>query len=68
MRMQVRSLTSLSGLKIQHFHKLWLRLQMRHKSSIAVAVAVVQASAAALIRPLAQELPYAVSMVVKRKK
>ena len=41
---------------------------MRHKSSIAVAVAVVQASAAALIRPLAQELPYAVSMVVKRKK
>ena len=31
------------------------------------AMAVVQASAAALIPPLAQELPYATSMAIKRK-
>ena len=33
-----------------------------------VAVVVLQASAAALIRPQAQELPYATGVAVKRKK
>ena len=30
MRMQVLSLASLSGLRIQHFHELWCRLQKQH--------------------------------------
>ena len=40
MRMQVRSLALLSGLRIQHCHKLQHRLQMWLGSSVAVAVAV----------------------------
>ena len=38
MRMQVQSLASLSGLRIQHFVELWCRLQTRRGSGIAVAV------------------------------
>ena len=37
-------------------------------SSIAVTVAVAETSAEALIRPLAQELPYASGVDIKRKK
>ena len=39
LRLWVRSLASLSGLKIWHCHKLWCRSQMRLGSGIAVAVA-----------------------------
>ena len=39
MRLQVRSLASLSGLRIQHCHELWCRSQMWLRSCIAVAVA-----------------------------
>ena len=39
MRMQVRSLASLSGLGIRHFHELWCRSQMQLGSGVAVAVA-----------------------------
>ena len=38
MRMRVRSLASLSGLRIRRYHKLWWRLQARLGSRIAVAV------------------------------
>ena len=38
MRTQVGSLTSLSGLRIQHCPELWCRLQMQLGSSVAVAV------------------------------
>ena len=38
MRMQVGSLASISGLRIQCCHKLWHRLQMQLGSGIAVAV------------------------------
>ena len=38
---------------------------MQLRSSVAVAVAVAVASAAALIRPLAWELPYASGATVK---
>ena len=34
----VRSLSSLSGLRIQSFPKLWLRSQMKYRSGVAVAV------------------------------
>ena len=39
MRSQVRSLASLSGLRIWCCHELWCRLQMRLGSCAAVAVA-----------------------------
>ena len=38
-RMQVRSLASFSGLRIQHCYELWCRLQVWLGSSVAVAVA-----------------------------
>jgi len=43
MRWQVRSLASLSGLRIQCCRELWCRLQARLRSGIAVAVAVAVA-------------------------
>ena len=39
MRMQVRSLASLSGLRIQRCQELWCRSQMRLRSGVAMAVA-----------------------------
>ena len=39
MRLLVQSLALLNGLRIQCYHELWCRLQMRLQSSIAVAVA-----------------------------
>ena len=38
MRMQVRSLASLSGLRIRHCRELWCRSQRRLRSHVAVAV------------------------------
>ena len=66
MRMRVQSLALLSGLKIQHCHKLWYRLQIRLGSSVAVAVA--QPAAAAPIPLQAQELLYAAGVALKKKK
>ena len=37
-RMQVCSLTSLSGLRIQRWHELWCSLQTQLASRVAVAV------------------------------
>ena len=65
MKMWVQTLASLCGLRIQHCSKLQRRSQKQFRSGIAVTV--TQASAAALIRPLAQELPYANGAAVKRK-
>ena len=64
--MQVRSLTSLSGLRIWHGGELWCRSQRQLGSHIAAAVC--RPPAAVLIRPLAWELPYAVGASLKRKK
>ena len=58
MRLQVPSLASLSGLRIQRCHELWCRLQMRLGSGIAVA----------LIGPLAWEPPYAMGVALKKTK
>ena len=66
MRMQVQSLASLSGSRIWHCHELWCRSQTWLGSHIAVAV--VQLAAAALIRPLAQKLPYAAGTALKKKR
>ena len=38
MRLQVRSLASLSGLRIRRCHELWCRSQTQLRSCIAVAV------------------------------
>ena len=59
MRMQVRSLALLSGLRIQHCYELQCRSQTWFGSGVAVAVAAV------VIRPLAWELPY---VALKKKK
>ena len=53
-------------LRIWHCHKLWCGSQMWLGSGIAVAV--VWTAAAALIRPLAWELPCAVGVALQRKK
>ena len=60
MRTQVRSLASLSGLKIRHYCELWYRLQTQLRSGIAVPTAP--------IRPLAWEILYAVAVALKRPK
>ena len=44
MRLQVRSLASLSGLRIQRCHELWCKSQMQLRSVVAVAVAEAVAS------------------------
>ena len=46
MRLRIRSLASLSGLRIRHCGELWCRLQMQLRSGVAVV-------ATALTRPLA---------------
>ena len=46
--------------------ELWCKQQMQPRSCISVVV--VQAAAAALIGPLAQECPYASSTALKSKK
>ena len=66
MRIWIQSLASLSGLRIWCCHELWGRSQMRLRSRIALAVA--WPVAAALIRPLAWELPCASGMALKKKK
>ena len=65
-RMWVQSLASLSGLRILSCCKLWPRLQIWLRSTVALTVA--QASAAAPVQPLPQELLYAIGMAMKRKK
>ena len=47
MRMQVPSLASLSGLRIQHCHELWWRSQTWLRALVAVAVALALAMAVA---------------------
>ena len=65
MKMRVRSLALLSGLRIRHCHELRCRSQTRLRSSVAVAVS--RLAAVALIRPLAWEPPYAMGVALKKK-
>ena len=62
MRLRVRSLSSLSGLRIWCCRELWCRAQM------CLGAGVVAMATLALIRPLAWELPYAASTALKRQK
>ena len=65
MKMWVQRLALLSGLRIWHCHKLWLGHRC---SSDLVLLWLWCRPAAALIQPLAQELPYAISAAMKREK
>ena len=58
MRLWVRSLASLSGLRIQICHELWCRSQAQLGSGVAVAPT----------RPLAWEPPYATGAALKRQR
>ena len=62
MRIRVRSLASLSWLRIQHCCKLQQRSRMQLGFGVTVAVAV------APIWPLPWELPHATGVALKRKK
>ena len=66
MRMQVRSLASLSGLRIEHCHKPWCRSWMRFGPALLWLWR--RQVAAAPIRPLVWELPHAEGTALKRKK
>ena len=69
MRLRVRSLALLSGLKIWRCRELWCRLQTRLGSGVAVALVLAGVGAAtAPIRPLAWEPPYATGAALKRQK
>ena len=65
-RLQVRSLASLTGLRIRHCHELWCRSQMLLRFSIAVGWCRLAATAP--IRPLAQEPPYAAEAALEKTK
>ena len=63
-RTWVQPLASLSGLNIQYCYKLWWRSQIWLRSHVAVARTLT----AALIQPLAQELPCVGTVAIKQKK
>ena len=65
MRIQVRPLASLSGLRIWHCHELWYRSQMWLGSTLLWLW--YRPAGAALIRPLAWEIPYAPGLALKSK-
>ena len=67
MRTQVRSLTSLSWLRIQCCHELWCSSQTQLRSVVTVAV-VCRPADAAPIQSLAWEPTYAVGAALKRPK
>ena len=66
MKLQVRSLASLSGLRIRHYHELWC--SCRHSLDVALLWLWCRLAAVAPIRALAWELPYAMDAVPKRQK
>ena len=66
MRIQVRSLALLNGLKIQCYHELWFGSQMWLDP--ALLWLWCRLVTAALIQPLGWELPYAVGGALKRQK
>ena len=64
MRLPVRSLASLSGLRIQCCHGVGHRCG----SDLALLWLLCRPAAIALIQPLAWEIPYAMSAALKSKK
>ena len=66
MRLRVRSLASLSGLRIGRCHKLWC--SRRHSSDLVLLWLWCRPAAAAPIWPLTWEPPYSVGAALKRQK
>ena len=64
-KIQLRSLASLSGLRIWHCHELWCRSQMRLGSELLWLWR--RPGATVLVQPLVWELPYATGVAIKRK-
>ena len=72
MKLQVRSLALLNGLRIRRGHELWCRLQMQLRSDIAVALVLLwlwcRLVAIAPIGPLAWEPPHAMGVALEKMK
>ena len=66
MRLQVRSLASLSGLRIQRCRELWLG--RRRSLDLALLWLWYRLVATAPIRPLARDPPYATDVALQRQK
>ena len=66
MRMQVRSLVLLNGLRIWHNRELWCRSHTG--SDLMLLWLWCMLAVAALIQPLAWELPYAMGAALKSNK
>ena len=66
MKLQVRSLALLIGLKIRRCRELWCRLQTQLRSALLWLWR--RSVATALIRPLGWEPPYAVGAALKKAK
>ena len=64
-RMWIQSLVLLSGLRIWHCSELWCRLQMWHRSGIAMAVGVASSCSSDSTSSLGTS--YAAGMALKRK-
>ena len=67
MRLQVRSLALLRGLRIWHCRELWSRSQTQLGSGVAEAAAAA-GSCIAPVGPLAWEFPYATHAALKKKR
>ena len=66
MRLQVRSLAFLGGLRIWHCLELWCRSKMWLRSGIAVVWR--RPAAVALVGPLTWKSPYVAGAALKKKK
>ena len=66
--MQIQSLASLSGLRIQHCLELWCKSQMRLRSRPTLLWLWGRLVATAPIRPLAWERPYATGAALEKAK
>ena len=67
MWLQVRSLASLSGLKIWHYHELWCRLQMKFGYCIAMAVTQAGSCSSNWIHSLGNSICHRCSHKKKKK-
>ena len=68
MRIQVWSLASLSGLRIQWGRELWCSSQTWRGSDLTLLWLWCRPATVALIQPLTWELPYGAGVALKRKK
>ena len=68
MRMWIRALASLSGLRIQHCCELWYRLQMQLRSGISVTVVKASSCSSDLTPSLGTAICYMCGPKKQKKK